>query len=339
MLPKSRVFCVMLLGLSAALLVVGVLLPRYVHADSRLPLSLGQTTMVLRDNNGTVGSGESEYKGALLKQVNTELMDPVDATEVTLRIGMTLSKDIKESDLNRLVNAKIWSYRMDRITGEAVGDATLTDQIVGPTQTVAVDGVWTKFPMDAGQGPYQVFDDTLRQSRPAHFVGEERREGRTILHFRQDIQPVNVATLFADAANTTNFAEPDGAMTSGYLFHSAVRDWYVDRASGLIIDAEEHIDDFYGTREGEKREQVILFHGKVTPDSASTLMSQASSVSNGNWVHTTSTVLLGAGGALAFVGLIGVFGAFSLGRGRSERESRRERGNQRGRGSRRGARS
>ena len=63
MLPKSRVFCVMLLGLSAALLVVGVLLPRYVHADSRLPLSLGQTTMVLRDNNGTVGSGESEYKG------------------------------------------------------------------------------------------------------------------------------------------------------------------------------------------------------------------------------------------------------------------------------------
>ena len=44
-------------------------------------------------------------------------MDPVDATEVTLRIGMTLSKDIKESDLNRLVNAKIWSYRMDRITG------------------------------------------------------------------------------------------------------------------------------------------------------------------------------------------------------------------------------
>ena len=62
--------------------------------------------------------------------------------------------------------------------------------------------------MDAGQGPYQVFDDTLRQSRPAHFVGEERREGRTILHFRQDIQPVNVATLFADAANTTNSPNP-----------------------------------------------------------------------------------------------------------------------------------
>ena len=53
MLPKSRIVSAVILGVGLALLAAGVLYPRIVVTDARMPLNLEQTTVTLVDPNGT----------------------------------------------------------------------------------------------------------------------------------------------------------------------------------------------------------------------------------------------------------------------------------------------
>lgn len=312
MLPKSRIFSSLLLGLGVALLVAGLVAPRFFHADGRLPLDLEATTWTLEDPEA---QSRLNIDGRVLdvpitRQLHLEVQDPADEDETTVRIGESTMRESRQDELDRLISAAVWNYRIDRVTGEATSPATLTDQLAAPTAEVDVDGLWLKFPANAEQTTYDVFDPLLRESRPAVFAEELEMDGRTVYRYRQEIEPTNVAQLYAGLGNTMVLAEEDGSTTQGYLFHSATRDIFVDQASGMVVEIRASVDDYYGTADGERREQVLAFDGEMPQEQIDALLDQAASISDVTVSQTIRWVIVGIGAVLALIGLAGAFGAF-----------------------------
>lgn len=315
MLPKSRILSSLLLGLGVALLVAGLVAPRFFHADGRLPLDLEATTWTLQDPEAQ-SRLNTDPDGRVLdvpvtRQLHLEVQNPADEDEATVRIGETLMRESRQEDLDRLITASVWNYRMDRLTGEATTPATLTDQLASPTAEVDIDGYWLKFPTHAEQTTYDVFDSLLREARPAVFEEELDMGGRIVYRYRQEIEPTNVAQLYAGLGNTTIFAEEDGSTTQGYLFHSATRDIFVDQVSGMVVEIRESVDDYYGTADGERREQVLAFEGEMPEEQVNALLEQAATISDVTVSQTVRWVIVGIGAVLSLIGLAGVFGVFA----------------------------
>lgn len=303
-------FSFLLLSVGVALLVAGLVAPRFLGEDSRLPLDLEATTWTLVDGEAQTRL-MTDADGRVLevpvsRQLHMEIQNPADEETATLRVGETLMRDSRQAELDRLIAAEVWTFGVDRATGEFTTPATLTDQLASPVSEVPVDGVWLKFPAGAEQTAYEVFDPTLRQTRPAEFAEELEMDGRTVHRYRQEIRPVNVAELYAGPFNTTTF--PDGER--GYLFHSVTRDILVDRVSGLVVEIREDVDDYYGTADGEKREQVLLFEGRMPQGQIDAHLAEAGEVRDPAFTDTLRWVAVGVGAVLTLLGLAGAFGAF-----------------------------
>ncbi|MEZ2121713.1 MULTISPECIES: DUF3068 domain-containing protein [unclassified Corynebacterium] len=310
MLAKSRIFSVLLLGFGSALLTWGLVSPHFFHDDGRLPLSLEDTTLTVRDDTAetTVNPGPGEIvPGPVIRQHHVELVDPADAETVTVRIGSTMMREADVDDIERLVEASVWSFVMDRRTGEAVGPATMTSQLGLPPSEVPVTGLWAKFPVNPGKTTYEVFDGSLRGSAPAVYIDSVVLGDRMVNIYRQTIEPTNLATRYADFFNTTTFDTEDGGTEPGYLFYSAERDWYVDTETGLIVDIREKLDSYYGTRDGEVRKPVLRFDGAGTQESVDGLLAEAARIPDGSGQRTFTRILLVLGGFLMLVGLLGAF--------------------------------
>lgn len=324
MLPKSRIFSALLLGIGVALVVWGLVAPRFVHADGRLPLDLEDTTYVLHDPEAetTIIADPSAglVKTPVTRQIHFEVMNPANAEEATIRLGDTWMRgnpDMQGFEQERLLSATVSSFRVDRLSGEVTSDIALTNQLASPTVQYSVDGIWLKFPTDAEETTYNVVDETLREARPADFVESTVIEGREVLHYRQVIDKANVAESFADPNNTKSLTKEDGGTTTGYLYHSATRDFWVDQRTGLIVDMAESVDDFYGDRNGEKIEQKLLFDASFDDAAVSSLVAQAASIPDASVSKILNLVLIVIGAVLAIVGLAGTFGVFSRKKGKA----------------------
>lgn len=314
MLPKSRIFSALLLGLGVALIVAGLVAPRFFHVDGRLPMDLANTTFTISDDDARTRL-MSDPDGRVLdspvtRQMHLEVQTPADADSATVRVGASLARDSRQADIDRLISAEVWNYRIDRLTGEALTTATVTDQLASPTTEVEVDGLWVKFPSGAEQTTYDVFDQTLREARPAVFAEEVELEGHQVYRYRQEIEPTNVAQLWAGVFNTTQFETEGGGSEPGYLFHGAVRDYFVDVNSGLIVDIHEEVDTYYGTVDGEKRETVLEFDGQMSDEQVSARLDQAAAVPDQATAQMIRWIVVGAGALLALLGLAGSFGVF-----------------------------
>lgn len=313
MLSKSRLFSFLLLGVGVALLVAGLIVPSFMHGDGRMPLDLKQTTFTLVDDaahSRLPGDPEGRVvESPVTRQLHMDIQNPSSEKEVTLRVGSSLLRESEQSDLDRLISAEVWNFRLDRLTGETVTPLVLTDQLASPVSEVAIDGIWMKFPAQAEQTSYEVFDPTLRQTRPADFVEELEMDGRTVYRYRQEIEPTNVAQLYAAMLNTTTFTDlPEGEDTRGFLFHSVTRDYFVDHSSGLVVEIREDIDDYFGTADGEKQEQVLLFEGRMSQEQVDAHLAEASDVRDQSSSDLLRWVLIGSGGVLTVLALVGIAG-------------------------------
>ncbi|CAB0536689.1 hypothetical protein CIP107514_00370 [Corynebacterium diphtheriae] len=304
MLPTTRILSVLLLGLGVALVAVGILAPRWVNTDARLPLDLSQTTFTLVDDHARtrlINDGRVLDAG-VVRQWHMDILPPTDADTATVRIGVTDVRKSRQADVDRLIQASVWTYPLDRLSGKALAPATVSAQLGSPTESVPVDGAWLKFPSDAQQTTYEVFDPTLRSTTPAVFSEEIDRGGRTIYRYNQEIKPTNVAEKYASVFNTTQKDE-----NTLYLYHSGNRQWYVDQISGLVVDVEENIEDYFGDADGTRREDALIFHGRMSKDNKAALFEQASAVSDGSVARVLYRVALAAGAVLSVVGLMGAF--------------------------------
>lgn len=304
MLPTTRILSVLLLGLGVALVAVGILAPRWINTEARLPLDLSRTTFTLKDDHARtrlINDGRVLDAG-VVRQWHMDILPPTDANTATVRIGVTDVRESRQADVDRLIQASVWTYPLDRLSGEALAPATVSAQLGSPTESVPVDGAWLKFPSDAQQTTYEVFDPTLRSTTPAVFSEEIDRGGRTIYRYSQEIKPTNVAEKYASVFNTTQ--KDENAL---YLYHSGNRQWYVDQISGLVVDVEENIEDYFGDADGTRREDALIFHGRMSEDDKVALFEQASAVSDGSVARVLYRVALAAGVVLSVVGLMGAF--------------------------------
>lgn len=331
MLPASRIRSVLLIGLAMVLVAWGALGLALAHVDSAVPLDVEHSTLVLTDDAARIKGQES----TLTHQSHISLLDPHDQDSVTVRVGETwLQAEAAEpgatdsaaataagTDLDRLLGAQITVYRMDRRSGAAVGPALVVDQLAAPNQEVPLDGVWTKFPAATEEKTYDFYDSTARTAFPAEYRGKQQRDGRTLLTFSQDIKPVNVATLYNSYRTTTTITpqptedNPEPAPEQAYLFHSAQRTITVDQLTGMIVDFEEKVHDYYATREdaaaGGPTEDLLDFHATMAPEASQALLEQAAQIHTGNTLTIVHWGMVGVGVVLAAVGLAGAVGRLS----------------------------
>ena len=183
MLPKSRIFSVLLLGLGVALIAAGIVAPAFLDYSPRLPLNLKNSTWTLHDDSADSQQlskdGTTPYSGPMTYQINMDIQEPSDDEKATVRIGETRMRGEGEG-LNDLSQAQVWTYPVDRLSGEAAGEASLSHTLATPSDKVTVDGYWLKFPAGAEKTNYPVFDPTLRKAVDAVFEEETTMDGRTV---------------------------------------------------------------------------------------------------------------------------------------------------------------
>lgn len=326
MLPKSRILAALAIGLGACLIAAGLLASRVLPQDARMPLTLEHTTFTLRDENATSWalSAQREVQGPVVRQLHYQVLPPTSDTLATLHVGLTDMRESLQDELDRLITASTWAVSVDRRSGELVAPAKVNDQLASPTKDVDVHGMWLKFPSDAQKTNYPVFDPTIRDSRDATFVEEAEVEGRMVYRYRQTVEPVNVATRYHGALNTMSLPEPAApeapadeepaegepqapAMVTTYLTHSATRTFTVDQVTGMIVNIEEEVDDYYATAAGERRAQALRFHGALSDDDVHSLIEQAKHVPTATPWKITAGIALALGALLALGGLVIAF--------------------------------
>lgn len=322
MLPASRVLSAIAIGIGLALLVGAGLAPRYLHIDSRLPLDVEHTTFRLVDE-------QTGYQ----HQLHWDLLEPADAESVAVRVGSSLVRETEPGEPTELVDADVWAFDLDRITGQALSTAQLSHTLVTPATHVDIAGQWLKFPVDAEKTSYDVFDPTLRESAPAAFQEVVSVDGIDLYRYRQVIDPVNVATKYADQRNTkrelvpapeeqeenleaetaVGQADEGTVMVPGrqlFLHHAATRDYFVHPRTGMIVDWHEEIDDFYATADGERVEDAVVYQARLDADDVDKLIAQAESFADADTVTTIRYIVLAVGAVITVVALVGVFGGF-----------------------------
>ena len=309
MLPKSRIFSVLQLGLGVALIAAGLAASSFLSFSPRLPLDIEGTTWTMHDENATAqalsAEGVSQYEGPMTYQLNMDIQEPADKDTATLRVGESAIRG-GTGNVEDLSFARVWAYPVDRLSGKATGPAALSHTMGSPTAEVPVEGYWLKLPADAEQTTYPVFDPVLRTAADAVFEESLDIDGRTVYRYRQEIEPTNVATLYA-GNTTTTLSNEDGSTEQGYLFHSATRDLFVDQATGLVVGMDVDVRDYWADREGNEREVQFAFTGATDEQSRAELLQQAERFPRsavGQWVRWGG---VGSGALLVLFGALGAF--------------------------------
>lgn len=278
---KSRIVAVFVLGLASAMIVAGVLLPRLFPEERPVPLGLQHTTFTLEDEDATVGPGylgvgkDEPIQAPVARQFNMQLGQPATEEEATVRVGVSNARTNVDDDLESLLDAQVYSYRLNRMNGEAVGEAKVSDSPATPPKAVELEGSWAKFPVDTKQQSYEYFDWTARHAYPAEFRGTERRETssggeKEIYLFRQEIPAEKVSSRYSGIRNAI---VKDGDRAE--LYHGGWRELAVEPASGMIVGIEEHIQDEYRNAEGEAVEPLLTFEGRTTEANERLMLDQA----------------------------------------------------------------
>ena len=307
MLPTSRVASALLLGVGVAGLSAGLAAPAFIEAEPTLPLDLEHTTWTMTDENATTRLLQDgrQLQVPVTAQWHIALQEPADDEQVTLRVGSSWMRSSLQEEKDRLITAQVWSYPIDRLTGDALADAAVSHTMATPVSTVPVTGLWWKFPAGAEKTSYDVFDETLRDSAPAVFEEEMEMDGRTVYRYHQDIEPTNVAKKY----NTyqTMLSGEDG---TEYLFHSAQRDFYVDKVSGMIVDLDVSIKDFYAKDDGVETQNALTFNSSISEEDTQAFLEQTKKFHHTNLIHWIRWGLLGAGALITLIALLGIFGVF-----------------------------
>lgn len=312
MLSRSRIIAVLIIGLGAAMIAAGAFLPRLISDDPKIPLDLPDTTYTLRAEDAvstklSPDGGREDAVGPVRRQFHGELIQPADEQRVSVRLGAATTRELPPEVMGtdpilELVDASIWTFTIDRLGGEFLGPAMLTEQMADVPIEVPVEGYWVKFPAGAGEETYPVFDDFLRRTVPAEYVGTEDIGGNQVIRYRQTIEPTNLAALYR-----SNMSQIFADDKTGFLMYQGTRDWLVESDSGMVVGIHEDLDLRWETREGERLRTLLRFVGGVDEQSSARLLQQALDVADTTPVRPWSIALLVIGAILAFGGTVGAF--------------------------------
>ncbi|QNH96611.1 DUF3068 domain-containing protein [Corynebacterium anserum] len=332
MLTRSRLIAILALLVGTALIALGALLPIVAPATKLLPLDLRSTTLTLDDPEAEIGPGflngpEKEQHPTVIapvvRQFHVTQSDPSDDKSMSVRVGASTHREDIEDDLDSLLSAEIFSYRVDRRSGQAVDDSgQIADFPASPPHDTPMEGNWIKFPENSEQSSYDYYDYTLRRAFPAQFDREETRQDSqgnrvTVNIYKQVIPPTNVAEKYGNIRNQMNIPKemdirlPPNTAPIAQRFHSAEREIAVEPKSGLLVGMTEHTRDEYMVRDEAGLlvpVQLLLdFNGKTTPQVESSMLTQASDFISGLQAKWWSIGFLVAGGIVTVIALYFAF--------------------------------
>lgn len=308
MLPKSRITSALAIGFGLFLVVVGLLAPVLLDKGTQLPMGFAHTTYTLRDEQARsqVIGKNTEAQAPVTRQLHYELFPASDSDHATVQVGLTEMRDSRQDEVDRLISASLWSTTIDRISGEISGPLTVTDRLGNPPREVPAEGLWLKFPANAEQTTYPVLDPELREVIPAEFTQSEEKDGHTLNHYVQTIEPKNVALNYAAVKNTVTVPRGDKQITA-YLYHSGTREFVVDQRTGLIVNVIEHLDDYYAMNNGERVAVGMQFNGSLSEEDQAALLDATDDFPDWTLPRIICWVVAALGAVITLIGLIGAF--------------------------------
>lgn len=320
MLPTSRVFAVLVLGLGCVLLGAGLVLPKLVEVDRPLPLDVDHTQLTLSDSAATIGKAyvagaraedPDVITGPVSRTAAVTFGAPADEEAAAVTVGLSTMRDDMVASLGEdagLLDAEVWSVRVDRKNGAVLNgpssdnggsrDTKVADTLGSPSTPATVDGQWLAFPRKPSQSEaYPYFDTLLRRSIPATFDHAVDEGGREVYVFRQEMiaEPVltanpRYARLTQNVITQGEGGRPGTASVST-LHRSGSREITVEPTSGLIVAVKEDLHDYYAGEDGVETGLLLDFHGDTPDGQRDALLTQAVKVGEGRPVGTWALAL------------------------------------------------
>jgi len=301
--------------IGVALITVGVMLPKVVSNEKAVPLDLAATTITLNDPAAVIGpnyqglDGKKDVTAPVNRQFKINLEEPATDEEASARVGVTTARTDVKDDLKSLLDAQVWSFTVDRRSGEAKGGAKVSDTPATPATEGEIAGYWAKFPQGTEQRSYDYFDMTLRRALPAEFTGTRTvttadGHDHELYVFRQEIPATSVAKEYAGIRNTITVEGGDGKPQRAQLFHEGWRELTVEPKSGLLVGVEEDIKDTYRDDSGKEVQNLLKFHGKTPQRVTSSMLDQAMEVSGQRHTDKWGLALIVAGVIVAAASVV-----------------------------------
>lgn len=286
MLPTSRVIAALVLGLGMAMLAWGLLFPRVVDTETKLPLSPSSQTITLVADAAEFTPADGQVRTeAITRQFHLEIIPPTTNDIATVQVGHTISF-AQATDLEGLLGASVWTYSMNRVTGFNTSPYMVVDTLGSLASPVDTTALWLTFPSSAEKTNYEVLDSTLRQAHTAVFVEEETREERVLYRYRQTIE-----------------GEELGSYT-----YNAVREWWVDQKTGSVVDLYEQVDTRMAPEEGQEQGQpVLVYEARMPTEQSAQLLAAVSSPDQGERLAVANTAIAVIGAILCIIGLLMAF--------------------------------
>lgn len=257
--PRKAIFvaCV-LVGLF--LLAVAVLLPFYTLPKLK-KFPLGEQATTISEGVADILSIQSLAEGrarvdpgiSVRSQRHVGTDEPSNADVVTIVAGTTFWRNDLPGD-EGLLTATIDRVTVDRVTGmptEPVG--TIASVYGQEPKEVPREGLQYKFPFGVQERSYPFFDIYARQTYDLEFVEETEIDGVRVLHFRNTIEPVNLARAVGDpgyslALPGTAWGLDTDEPVIMFRWYENVRDLWVEPVSGVIVNGSEQHHQYYGRR-------------------------------------------------------------------------------------------
>ena len=142
------------------------------------------------------------------------------------------------------VTLSVDGVSIDRHTGMATnccGDTVSTGTIEDPTASRSIrhEGLFFKFPFDAQKRTYPFWDQKIRAAADAHFVREEQVQGLSTYVYEQVVPETRLPG--EQEVPRAMFGGGKGNVTA-HQEYSNVRTFWVEPETGIIIRAQEDID-------------------------------------------------------------------------------------------------
>lgn len=285
---RGSVLGYLALATAALLGLVAVALPTYVaHRLVKFPADIHQVTIAT--GTGTVldisrlltGTVHIDHDVPVQLSTLVTSVEPTDSDTVTLRVAQQVTR-LDRSDASTLLDALVDQVSISRTSGAPARRPALTIFEPGQQPLEAVrGGLQYKFPFDTAKRDYAYFDViSQRETNLAYIDDSTVRDGLRLLHFRTEIPTTDLGGLLPMRGRvplpaTLMGREGDG-MVETSLYYSAARDFWVEPATGAVVNIGEHQRRYLAASIDDPA-QITVFDGTLRFDdrSADEMASQA----------------------------------------------------------------
>lgn len=217
-------------------LIVGALaMPLYVApALVKVPLDQSSVTRSKAENATVLDFATlSERTGVNLTATRAVRGDVEagNAERAVFDVGVSVTDDAAADPAAKPITISTDRVALDRRTGEAV--ACCAENING--NPFKHEGLTYTFPFGTEKKTYQYFDNTVRKTFPAAYVGTEKIQGLAVYKFEMTIEPVKISEIRVPG-NLVGSTEP--TVTAG-RYYANTRTLWVEPMTGVIVKGQE----------------------------------------------------------------------------------------------------